>query len=161
MEISYLESRLIDLGWNTIRPGSYGGVPFDLIGSRRFTIIPWKVLIKRIPVLDRGVLHEWNEIFAKLSRAAKRWLVGECFLLCIITDEISLDAIPEIAQDDEWFFGLFRPKGGGGRVIVASCNSRQVYSQIPKLLYDLNRFSREITDLFREALLKEVPESGA
>lgn len=136
-------------GWKDVHAGNHNGICFDLIGSRRFTITKWNVLVKALQLLDRDMLALWQGRFEALSKASKSLLVGKCFLLCLIVEEISLDVIEAFEDDDFGLLGVARLRGGGGKIIVASFNSKQVYGKVPLLPYDARKYMRDAIGILR------------
>lgn len=164
MNQEIIKTELSNIGWNSLHKGTYKDIEFDIIGSRTFVITSWKILVKFIPILDKNNLQKWNENFIYMSKKNKSMFLGKCFLLFLIVDEIKLDILPNIEEDNFGFLGVFRFKGGGGNIIVANINSKQVYCKIPIFPYDLNLYSNSIVNkikfIMNNNLLKaETPYS--
>jgi hypothetical protein len=71
MNIESIKSEFEKSGWKNVGPGSYLNVVFDLVGSRRFTITKWKILVKVLPMLDQVEAAVWKANFGELRRKSK------------------------------------------------------------------------------------------
>jgi hypothetical protein len=161
MNLEYLRDELGKSGWQDLHAGDHLGVPFDLTGTRSFLFTPWHVLVKVLPVLDGPTLASWKATFARLNEESKSLLWGKCFLLCLVVREIALDVLSTFSDEGFGLFGVARLKGGGGKMLVASLNSQQVYAQVPWLPYDVRKFTREAVEILKKALAVSGPAEPA
>ena len=152
MNLDYLRNRLATDGWQDVRPRQHLGIDFDLVGSRKFTLTPWTVLVKTLPRLDRETIGNWRASFEMLSDKSKSYLWGKCFLLCLVADEVAPDVVQAISGDAFGLLGILRLKGGGGNVLIADSRSKQVYGKVPTLPADVRKFSKSVTEILRAAL---------
>ena len=162
MDLEYLHDELGKSGWQDLHAGDHLGVPFDLIGTRTFLVARWHVLVKVVPVLDRPTLDSWKATFARLNEESKSLLSwGKGFLLCLVVREIALDVLSSFPDEGFGLFGALRLKGGGGKVLIASLNSQQVYAQVPRLPYDVRKFTQEAVEILKKALAVSGPAEPA
>ena len=155
MNLQSLKAQLSSSGWKNISPGEYKGIEFNLIGTRHFAFLPWHILVRSLPLLDIPTLAGWQKIFDDLNASSKKFPFGSCFLLVLIVEEISLDEIVAMSAAK---FGLLRVKGGGGNIIIASTNSKQVYGTVPKFLpYDVRKFTSETIAVLKNILIAAEP----
>ena len=152
MTLDYVRDRLVQAGWRDVRPGLHMEVAFDLVGRRRFTLTKWSALVKALPVLDQATAAQWAAHFERISAQSKSWLWGQCFIMCLIADEVSPEVAAEPGPDSFGLFGLIRLKGGGGNALVADRRSKQVYGRVPALPYDVHRFSKSLMEILQGAV---------
>lgn len=153
MDLRDLELELASSGWKDLRPGDAAGERFDVLGSRRFGPTPWRIYVRALPVLDSAAIAHWKDVFGQLSEASKsRRLIGTCFLLCLIADEVAADAIQLLYDDDDFgYLGVFRMEGGGGKIVLASERSKQIHADVPLLPYDVRRYTIKLIEALRNA----------
>jgi len=150
----YLQNELTKKGWKVTLNEQHFGIYFDLIGFKKiFTIAKWNVLIRKIEIFDKNAMTEWEINFKILSDESKSYLWGRGFVLCLIINKIS----PEINDNIEILsdsFGAFRVKGGGGTILIANKENKEVIGYVPKIPMDV----RICTKLMKELLQNSFDE---
>ena len=154
MHLDNLKLRLSQKGWKDTDPGTYLGIGFDLIGSRRFLLTEWRVLVKTVPLLDRDALLFWKSNFEMISKKSKSLIWGKGFLLCLLADDVSDDLAREVHGDGFGFLGVLRLRGGGGNVFIANKKNHQVYGKVPALPYDVHAYSKGVKEILSQALIQ-------
>ena len=137
-----LSRDLTTAGWHSLSMGSHYGIDFEIIGSRRFFFTKWRVLVRRLQHFDRPGAEAASRDFETLSSKSKSWWWGSCFLLCIVADHVEADLEQAIRSDGFGLLGIFRLKGGGGRVLIADLERQEVYGKVPLLPVDVHRFTK-------------------
>lgn len=153
MDLDQLRNDLIADGWGEVGPGRHLGIDFDLVGSRRYTLTKWNILVKAVPKLDAEAAVAWQGTFNTIGDASKSFLRGKCFLLCLLADEISPDVLQSMSGDAFGLFGALRMKGGGGNIFIADATTRRVYGKVPRLPIDVHKFSKSTTDILQRVVL--------
>jgi hypothetical protein len=93
---------------------------------------------------DAETLPTWQDNFKTLDELSKSWVLGECFLLCLIAKQVS----PSLIKGDKFGqVGLMRLQGGGGRVLIADELNHQVYGEVPRLPLDAHKFTKSTKDI--------------
>lgn len=152
MNLDLIKSDLEKAGWKNVGPGSHLDIAFDLVGSRRFTITKWSVLVKVLPVLDQATVDVWKANFAELSRRSKSLIWGKCFVLCLVAKDVVPEVSGALSGDAFGLFGLFRIKGGGGNILVADAKNKQVYGKVPAVPVDVHKFSKSVKEILGRTL---------
>jgi hypothetical protein len=117
-----LVSQLKKVGWADFSPGEFLGVDFDAIGKAKVARNNWFALLKSIPVLDGAGLDAWNGHYAHFSKKspAGMFISGKYFVLILLVDTVSADAVERFAQEEMGF--LQNPdqiaRGGGYTMLV-------------------------------------------
>jgi len=137
-----IKNELENEGWKDVRPGSHMDIHFDLVGRRSFILTKWNILVKVLPMLDEKVVDIWKANFESISRKSKSPILGKCFLLCLLAEDVSTEVSNSLSADSFGLFGVVRMKAGGGNMLVADAMSKQVYGNIPTLPYDVHKFSK-------------------
>ena len=153
MTLDFIKGELEKAGWKKVDPGNHMEIAFDLVGSRRFAITKWNILVKTLPVLNRAEASVWKANFEELSRRSKSLIWGKCFLLCLVAEDVAPEIIGELSGDKFGLFGVVRLKGGGGNVLVADMKNRQVYGKVPAIPVDVHRFSKSAKDILNRAII--------
>ena len=143
-------------GWHSLSMGSHNGVDFEILGSRRFFFTKWRVLVRRLQHFDRPSAEAVSRDFETLSSKSKSWWWGSCFLLCIVADQVEADLEQAIRSDGFGLFGVLRLKGGGGRVLIADLERKEVYGRVPLLPVDVHRFTKRA-----KKILQKISAEGA
>jgi hypothetical protein len=151
-----LPDDLTRAGWHSVGMGSHNGIDFEIIGSRRFFFTKWRVLVRRLQDFDRLSAETVLQDFETLSSKSKSWWWGSCFLLCIVADHVEADLGKAIRSDGLGLFGVVRLKGGGGRVLIADLERKEVYGEVPLLPVDVHRFTKQA-----KKILEEIAAEGA
>jgi hypothetical protein len=151
-----LSRDLTRAGWNSLGKGSHYGIDFEIIGSRRFFFSKWRVLVRRIQHFDRTRAEAASRDFEILSSKSKSWWWGSCFLLCIVADHVEPDLEQAMRSDGFGLFGVLRLKGGGGLVLIADLERKEVYGKVPPLPVDAHRFTKRA-----KKILEEISAEGA
>lgn len=128
-------------GWMISGAGMYNGLPFELIGQRKSNLTKWHILVKYMPVLDMNAAMAWQNNFTYLSNSVKSWVWGKCFMLCLVAQQVAPEAIYALQGDSFGALGVFRLKGGGGRVMIADESTHQVYGNVPALPLDVHKIT--------------------
>lgn len=139
-------------GWTVYGPGMHNGMPFDLVGQRKCNLSQWNILVKTVPVLDIAATMVWKNNFTYLSNAAKSWWWGKCFVLCLVAQQIAPEALYTLQGDSFGLFGVFRMKGGGGRIMIADESTRQVYGKVPSVPLDAHKMTESTKRILYFAL---------
>ncbi len=155
MDLEPLQNALLESGWRDVEPGRCQDIDFDLIGWRRFLITKWRVLVQTVPVLDQPAVQLWAKHFDKLSRKSKGLIWGECFLLCLVCDEVAEDIVETAGQPGFGVFNTGRIEGGGGNAFVVDCANQQVYGNIPEAPYDVHTYSAAIRSTIESVLFPQ------
>ncbi|MCP4728830.1 MAG: hypothetical protein GY872_02030 [Roseibacillus sp.] len=168
MNIDPVKSGFEEAGWKNLQPGSHFGIEFDLVGERRF-LGKWNVLIKVLPLLDGTTVNMWKVNFESISNRSKSLILGRCFLLCLLAEDVSPQVSETLSADSFGLFGIFRLKGGGGNVLVGNVKNGGVYGEVPSLPYDLHKFSKSAKEIILQTVgpsriplhpLPSLPNSG-
>lgn len=146
-EIGLIKSGLEEVGWKNVQPANHMDIEFDLVGDRRFTLTKWNVLVKVLPVLDDTTANIWKENFEVLNKNSKSLIWGQCFLLCLLVEDVSTEVSESLSADNFGLFGMFRLKGGGGNVLVGDMKNGEVYGNVPSLPYDVHKFSQNAKEI--------------
>lgn len=147
--IELLESK----GWKKIAQNSeYMNFNFDVVGERWFTLTKWRVLVKFLDNLDEKNIQEVSRMFSTISDKSKSWIWGKCFLLCIIANSMDPSVIEGLKRDSFGLFGVFRIKGGGGNIFLADLGNKKVYGEVPKLPYDVHKYSTDLKEVLENLL---------
>jgi hypothetical protein len=157
MNIESIKSEFEKSGWKNVGPGSHLNVVFDLIGSRRFTITKWNILVKVLPMLDQAEAAVWKANFEELSRRSKSLIWGKCFILCLVAEDVAPEISGALSGDAFGLFGLLRLKGGGGNILVADMKNKQVYGKVPAVPIDVHKYSKKA----KEILVQTIGEAGS
>lgn len=153
MDLNSLAQELFRNGWQDVRPGVHMGFNFDLVGNRRPMLgTRWDILVKVLPVLDMPMATAWQQNFAVINSQSKSIWWGRCFLLCLLAQEVSPEALPMLQGDSFGLFGVLRWEGGGGNIIVADLKNRQVYGKIPALPLDVHNMTEKTLQLLWRVL---------
>jgi hypothetical protein len=150
-----LSRDLAEAGWRGLGMQSHGGIDFELVGYRRFFFTKWRVLVRRLEHFDRPSAEAISRDFETLSSKSKSWWWGSCFLLCIVADRVESDLERAIRSDGFGVFGLLRLKGGGGRILIADLERKQVYGEVPVLPVDVHRFTKRA-----KKILEKISAAG-
>jgi hypothetical protein len=156
MDINFLKGEFENAGWKNVGPGSHFDVAFDLVGSRRFMITKWNILVKGLPVLDSAAAAAWKANFEALSRRSKSLIWGRCFLLCLVAADVAPEILGELSGDKFGLFGVVRLKGGGGNVLVADLKNKQIYGRVPAIPLDVHKFSASAKEILSRAISVSV-----
>jgi len=160
MNLNLIKSELETAGWKNVGPGSHLDVAFDLVGSRRFTITKWNILVKVLPVLNRAEAAVWKANFGELSRRSKSLIWGKCFLLCLVAEDVAPEILGELSGDAFGLFGVLRLKGGGGNILVADAKNKQVYGKVPAIPVDVHKFSKSTKEILSRAIIESTQSSS-
>ena len=152
MNIDYIKSELSKSGWKNLNNGPYMEIDFDLVGSRRFTLTKWNVLVKRISQLNQDAVSEWQQNFETISKKSKSFIWGKCFLICLLAEEVSEDLLKSLSSDSFGLFGVLRLKGGGGNILIADLKNKQTFGKVPSLPYDVRKFSKSVKNILTAAM---------
>ena len=132
---------LKEAGWKDIVPGNYLGFNFDFVGSRKaIGVVQWNVLVRFLPVLDSETANVCAADFQQMNKKAQSWVMGKCFILCLVAQEIDPAILGSLQGSDFGLFGIIRMKGGGGTILVSDEKSGQVFGDIPRLPRDVHNF---------------------
>lgn len=146
-----IRKQLERLGWEYVSPRSHFGEEFDLVGSRRFMLTRWNLLIKYVDVLDDEEVRRCAASLLHISAKSKS--LFRCFVLCLVAGKVEID--PESLTEAGDSFGLFGVLGlleGGGNVMVVDVSDRTIHGTIPRLPYAVRKFSQQVKELFQESL---------
>jgi len=96
-----LVSNLKKVGWKDFAPGEFINIEFEQIGKTKLARNNWFVLIKSLPVLNRSTMESWNANYAKFYKKSQAGMFssGKYFVLMLLVDTISPDALTEISQE--------------------------------------------------------------
>lgn len=153
MNKSYLIKLIEENGWKEIRQhDEIFGHNFDIIGERRFALAKWYILINFTNKLTKDNILKFQNDFADISKKSKSWILGKCFLYCIIADNIDSKITDGIERDTFGLFGLLRLKGGGGNVFFVDLSKSKIYGKTPTLPYDVHKHSKDLTEILQKAM---------
>ena len=151
MTVNPIKKQLELLGWEYVSPGSHFGEEFDLVGSRRFMLTRWNLLIKYVDVLDDEEVRRCATSLLHISTKSKS--LSRCFVLCLVAGkvEIDLESFTE-AGDSFGLFGVLGLLEGGGNVMVVDVSDRTIHGTVPRLPCAVRKFSRDVKEVFQEFL---------
>ncbi len=141
VDMPCLIGELARAGWKNVGPGSYMGMEFNCVGSRKaLGMVQWNVLVKFMPLLDSEATTVWADSFKQMNKQAQSWVMGKCFILCLVAQEIDPVVLGSIQSNGFGLFGVFRMKGGGGTILIGDESNHQVYGEIPRLPRDVHNY---------------------
>jgi hypothetical protein len=158
MNLTYFTAQLQQAGWKNIGPNNHLDLQFDLVGERNFFLTKWNILIKTLPMLDMPTASVWQANFKAMSEKSKHWFWGKCFLLCLITQQVTPDIAVASTNNtvtvmDRYLEMLLQDhRGGGGRVLIADDTTKQVYGEIPAIPYDAHKYTQSVKGILLDAL---------
>lgn len=162
MDRSCIGRELEQAGWKDANPGSYMGMEFDCVGSRKaLGMVQWNVLVKFVPVLDTQTISAWAGSFQQMNKQAQSWVMGKCFILCLVAKEIEPAVLGSIQSNNFGLFGVFRMKGGGGTILIGDESNRQVYGDIPRLPRDAHNYMTDTMKALMKCLTTEAVGGSA
>lgn len=157
MDMHCIIGELARAGWKNVGPGSYMGIEFDFVGSRKaLGMVQWNVLVKFIPLLDSEATKVWADSFKQMNKQAQSWVMGKCFTLCLVAQEIDPIVLGSIQSNNFGLFGVFRMKGGGGTILVGDESNHQVYGDIPRLPRDVHNYMTDTMKALLRCLTAEA-----
>jgi hypothetical protein len=112
----------------------------------------WHLLVKSVAVLDAPTLAHWQAEFERLEDLSRSWILGSVFMFVLVADEIGLSVIEPMSEQGFGLFGVARWRGGGGKALIASVNSKQVYGSAPTLPYDARTYTSEAINALKRIL---------
>jgi len=129
MDLNFIKEELQIAGWKDIHSGIFLGFEYDLIGTQtKLFNNENKILIKYIPRLNDEFLNLWRSIFNNIKNNSKY----NIFILCLITDEISEEAL-QLLQDNSFpkYSSIFSCKKDKGAKLVIDLKNYKIYGNEP------------------------------
>ena len=123
-----------------------------MIIKRKFTLTKWFILIKFVDSLTSDNISLYKNEFEDISKKTKSWIWGQCFLYCVIANEVDVSIINEIEADSFGLWGVFRVKGGGGNFFLVDLDKRKVYGKVPALPYDVHKYSKSLVKILNNLI---------
>ncbi|MGB5926181.1 MAG: hypothetical protein WBH01_08865 [Dehalococcoidia bacterium] len=137
MNLDHLRNELAKFDWKQSSSGSHLGVDFDLV-AKRGTVARWYVLVKMLPRFDRQAAAVWQQIYDRMNEQCKsRFGIGYMFTLCLIAEEVEVEATHMISSDP-YESGL-GTVSGGGFVMIADMKRKVVHGRLTSSLLDARR----------------------
>ncbi len=141
-------------GWKKIKLNDRQfGYLFDITGKRWFSFTKWFVLIKFVDSLTKDNIVQYKNEFEDISKKTKSWIWGQCFLYCIIANEINASIVEDTIEGDSFgLWGVLRLKGGGGNLFLVDLNKRKIYGKVPPLPYDVHKYSKSLVKTLKKLI---------
>lgn len=157
LDMQCIARELQQVGWKDTRSGDYMGFNFECVGSRKaLGLVQWNVVVTSLPILDAETIKGWADRFQQMNKQAQSWVMGKAFILCLMAQEIDPTVLGAIQSNNFGLFGVFRMKGGGGKILIGDEKNRQVYGEIPRLPLDAHNYMSDTM----KALLRCLTAGG-
>lgn len=146
MNLNTFAGALAQRGWAIKGPGEYLTFRFDLIATKNPLMTTWTLAVKHMGQFDPKAAASAQGAFRIMSGKAKSIVWGKCFVLLLVCDSISPEALGMLKSDSFGLGGMIRIEGGGGRIIVADSATGHIFGSIPSLPLDANTVTQSIFD---------------
>lgn len=152
IDLQNLLSLLRSKGWDVRKDSVCLGHTFDCVCERKSFLVKWYIIFSFTDTLDQHTGEEMKKVYSDISRRAKSWILGKCFIFCIIADEIDHKVAADLKPDSFGSFGVFRLKGGGGNTFLVDLHSKRIYGKVPMFPRDIHKYSKEIKEILERAI---------
>lgn len=152
MDKKKLSELFQEKGWKIKQDTHYLEYPFDIIGERSFILTNWYLLITFTDKLTKNNIPTFQNNFADISNKSKSWIWGKCFLYCVIANSTDPEITDSLKDDSFGLWGVFRLKGGGGKLFLADVSESKVYGKVPTLPYDIHKRSKELVEILQKVM---------
>jgi hypothetical protein len=131
-KINEFRNNLNSKYWKDIKKESYMGVEFDITTTSKVQWKKQRLMVVHYSILDEDTLSDWVKKYWVINKQAKKLINANCFILCILADTVSENALNMIStmpfkKTSETQFGEVNC------ALIVNMKSQQIYGKCPTI----------------------------
>lgn len=163
-KINALKSNLDSKYWEDIQKESYMGVDFDITAVSKISISMTqrrqRLMVKHYPALDEDTLSNWVKKYWEVNRQTKKLIDAHLFILCIIAETISENALKTISTLPFKNYKEIESKGERGCAFIVDIKSQQIYGICPAIPIPIRKRCQSVLACLKDTYhISEIKKS--
>lgn len=161
-KINEFKDNLDSKYWEDIQKESYMGVEFDITAVSNMSLGKrQRLMVKHYPILDEDTLSDLVKKYWEINRQTKKLIDAHFFILCIIAETVSENALKIISTLPFKNFKEIESKGERGCAFIVDIKSQQIYGKCPAIPIPIRKRCQSVLawlmDTYNISVIKKSP----